>query len=81
MKRIVLLLGIVALLAYSWYTNRREHLTPGPPTLASLQKDTKDLDGKLEKLNSEFQQMKQQASEGANQAAAARLQISAVKNS
>ena len=56
-------------------------MTPGPPTLATLQKDTHELDEKLKKLDSEFQQMKQQASEGANAAAAARLQVSAVKNS
>jgi hypothetical protein len=55
-------------------------MTSGPPSLATLQKDTKELDQRLTKLNSEFQQMKSQASEGANAAAAARLQISAVKN-
>ena len=81
MKRVTLLLGLLILVGYLWYTNRREHMTSGPPTLATLQKDTKELDEKLKKLDAEFQQMKQQASEGANQAAAARLQISAMKNS
>lgn len=68
-------------MVYLWYTSRREHLTPGPPTLATLQKDTHELDDKLKKLSTEFEQMKQQASEGANAAATARLQVSAVKNS
>jgi hypothetical protein len=81
MKRTVLLIGLLLLVVYMWYTGRREHMTPGPPTLATLQKDTHELDEKLKKLDSEFQQMKQQASEGANAAAAARLQVSAVKNS
>ena len=81
MKR-VMLLGILLLLVVTiWYTGRREHLTPGPPTLASLQKDNQELDERLKKLDSEFQQMKQQASEGANAAASARLQVAAVKNS
>lgn len=79
MKRGILFL-ILLVIAYL-YANRREHMTPGPPTLASLQHDTKELDDKLKKLDSEFQQMKQQASEGANQAAAARAQLSAVKYS
>jgi hypothetical protein len=67
-------------IGYVWYTNR-EHMTSGPPTLASLQKDTHELDERLKKLDSEFQKMNKQASEGANAAAAARLQVSAVKNS
>lgn len=81
MKRVTLLLIFLTIIGYMWYTGRREHMTPGPPTLASLHRDTTELDEKLKKLDAEFQQMKQQASEGANQAAAARLQISAMKNS
>lgn len=81
MKRLYLLGALFLLVGYLWYTNRREHLTPGPPTLSSLQKDTQELDDKLKKLDSEFQQMKQQASAGANAAATAKLQLSAVKNS
>jgi hypothetical protein len=81
MKRATLLGILLLLVAYLWYTNRREHLTSGPPTLSSLQKDTQELDEKLKKLDDEFQKMKQQASEGANAAATARLQISAAKNS
>lgn len=81
MKRVVVGILAVGLFLYMWYSARREHLTPGPPTLATLQKDTHELDDKLKKLNDEFQQMKQQASEGANAAATARLQVAAVKNS
>jgi hypothetical protein len=81
MKRVVLGLIIFGLIVYAWYSNTREHLTSGPPTLATLQKDTHELDEKIKKLNDEFQQMKQQASEGANAAATARLQVAAVKNS
>lgn len=80
MKRVYLLAILLLLVGYLWYTSRREHLTSGPPTLASLQKDTHELDEKLKKLDTEFQKMKQQASDGANAAAAARLQVSAVKN-
>ena len=78
MKRGILFL-ILLVIVYILYANRREHMTSGPPTLASLQHDTKELDEKLKKLDTEFQQMKQQASEGASQAAAARAQISATK--
>ena len=68
-------------LGYVWYVGRREHLTPGPPTLASLQADGQDLQKQIDSLNTEFQQMKQQASQGANAAATARLQLSAAKTS
>jgi hypothetical protein len=81
MKRVYLLGILLIILGYLWYTGQREHLTPGPPTLASLQADTQDLQNQLNTLNTQFQQMQQQASEGANAAAAARLQVSAVKNS
>ncbi len=81
MKRISLLSIFLLVLGYLWYTGRREHLTPGPPTLASLQADGQDLQKQIDSLNSEFQQMKQQASQGANAAATARLQLSAAKTS
>lgn len=80
MKRVSLCLGFILLLLYLLFTGSREHLTPGPPTLHSLQKDGQELEKKIEKLDAEFQQMKQQASEGANQAAAARLQLSTIKS-
>ena len=81
MKRISLLLIFLLVLGYLWYTGRREHLTPGPPTLASLHADGQDLQKQIDSLNTEFQQMKQQASQGANAAATARLQLSAAKTS
>ena len=81
MKRVSLLIGIIIVLVYLWYTGRREHLTPGPPSLNSLQLDTQDLQNQIDTLNTQFQQMQQQASQGANAAASARLQVAAVKNS
>lgn len=58
-----------------------EHLTPGPPTLLTLQTDTKDLDTRLTDLKADFDKMKSQASAQAGNAAAARAQISATKYS
>jgi hypothetical protein len=81
MKRVYLLGILLSILVYLWYTGQREHLTSGPPTLATLQTDTQDLQSQITTLNTQFQKMQQQASQGANAAAAARLQVSAVKNS
>lgn len=58
----------------------QEHLTSGPPTLGSLQSDVKGIDSKINKLEKEFEDMKKQASEGANAAAVAKLQAGAIKN-
>lgn len=79
MKRINLLLILLLVVGYVWYSNTREHLTPGPPTLATLQADTQDLQNQINSLNTQFQQMQQQASQGANAAATARLQLQASK--
>lgn len=74
-------LGLLLLAVLYMYLNpMREHLTSGPPTLGSLQSDTKDLDSRLTKLQQEFDDMKKQATEGANAAATAKLQVSAIKN-
>lgn len=81
MKRVYLLGGLLLLVAYLWYTGRREHLTPGPPTLATLQKDTQDLQSQIDSLNSQFQQMKAQAQQGADASASARAQMNLLKNS
>ena len=59
----------------------KEHLTPGPPTLLSLQTDTVDIDSRLTDLKADFDKMKSQASAQAGNAAAARAQISATKYS
>ena len=78
MKRVVLLVLLVVFLAYM---STREHMTSGPPTLHSLQTDTRELDSRLTKLTQEFESMKQQASAGASAAATARLQLKAVQQS
>lgn len=56
-----------------------EHLTSGPPTLLTLQKDTVDLQGQLSTLNNTVTQMTQQAQAQSSQAAAAKAQLSAAK--
>lgn len=58
-----------------------EHLTNGPPTLLTLQTDTKDLDSRLTTLKNDFDKMNAQASAQAGNAAAARAQLSATKYS
>ena len=57
----------------------QEHLSNGPPTLFTLQSDTKELDKKLTTMKDEFDKMKQAGKEGADAAATARAQISATK--
>jgi hypothetical protein len=81
MKRVYLLGGLLLLIAYLWYTGRREHLTPGPPTLATLQADTQDLQKQIDSLNSQFQKMSAQAKQGADASASARAQMNLLKNS
>jgi hypothetical protein len=58
-----------------------EHLTSGPPTLLTLQKDTEDLQGQITTLNNTVAQMTQQAQAQSSQAAAAKAQLSAAKYS
>jgi hypothetical protein len=79
--RPLIVLGLLLLVVVYLFLNPvKEHLTSGPPTLGSLQSDTKDLDSRLTKLQSEFDDMKKQASEGADAAATARLQAGAIKD-
>ena len=59
----------------------KEHLTPGPPTLLTLQSDTQDLDGRLTQLKADFDKMSQQAKQGADASAAARAQMNMLKQS
>ena len=59
----------------------KEHLSPGPPTLLTLQSDTKDLDSRLTKLKSEFDDMSSKAKDGATVAAQAKAQASLLKTS
>jgi hypothetical protein len=59
----------------------KEHLTPGTPTLLTLQSDTQDLDSRLTQLKSDFDKMSQQAKQGADASASARAQMNMLKNS
>ena len=59
----------------------KEHLTPGTPTLLTLQNDTKELDSKLTKLKSEFDDMSSKAKEGATVAAQAKAHAALLKTS
>ena len=59
----------------------KEHLTPGPPTLLTLQTDTQDLDGRLTELKAEFDKMSAQAKQGADAAAQSKAQMAVLKNS
>jgi len=76
----MLLVGFL-LLMLRVLNNNREHLTPGPPTLLTLQTDSKDLDDRLTKLKSEFDKMSNQAKQGANAAAQSKAQAAMLKNS
>jgi predicted nucleic acid-binding Zn-ribbon protein len=80
MRHLVVLGLLLLAVLYMFLNPVREHLTAGPPTLGSLQSDTKDLDSRITKLQSEFDDMKKQASEGADAAAAAKLQAGSIKN-
>jgi hypothetical protein len=81
---IVLFVGLVILTVYvivNKNTIIKEHLTSGPPTLFTLQKDVKETDDKITKLQKEFEDMKAQAGAQAQQAAAAKAQLTALKQS
>ena len=76
-----LVVGLLALAILYLLTRTREHLTPGPPTLLTLQNDTVDLDTRLTSLKADFDKMAAQAKQGADASASARAQISLMKNS
>lgn len=59
----------------------REHLTSGPPSLATLQADTHDLQNQITQLSNTVTQMSQQAQAQSSQAMAAKAQLSAAKSS
>jgi hypothetical protein len=79
----MIFIGIVFMILYLLNSRKSvmEHLTPGPPTLLTLQTDTKDLDTRLTDLKADFDKMKSQASSQAGNAASARAQLSATKYS
>lgn len=78
--------GLLLLLVFGLFymiTNKdsiiQEHLSNGPPTLLTLQSDTKELDKKMTAMQTEFDKMKEAGKQGADAAATARAQISATK--
>jgi hypothetical protein len=78
---LTLLFGMVAYLFLDKSHRLKEHLTPGPPTLLTLQTDTQDLDTRLTSLKSDFDKMNEKAKQGADASASARSQMSLLKNS
>jgi type IV secretory pathway TrbL component len=82
--RLLLFVGLVTFILYMVLHKTdiiKEHLTPGPPTLLTLQTDTQDLDSRLTQLKSDFDKMSQQAKQGADASASARAQINMLKQS
>ena len=57
LRGIIILLVLLSVLVYVILNNTREHLTPGPPTLLTLQTDTQDLDSRLTDLKTQFDKM------------------------
>jgi len=57
----------------------KEHLTPGTPTLSTLQNDTIELDKKINKLKKDFDEMSSKAKQGADSAAQAKAQVALLK--
>ena len=82
--RSVLFLGLIVFILYMILHKTdiiKEHLTPGPPTLLTLQSDTQDLDTRVTQLKSDFDKMSQQAKQGADASASARAQMNMLKQS
>lgn len=82
-QKIFKVLFVLTLIGLGIYivTTRIEHLTPGPPTLLTLQTDTQDLDGRLTTLQTQFNKMSAQAKQGADAAAQSKAQMAVLKNS
>lgn len=78
--QLMVFFGLLLMVLYL-YDRTREHLTPGPPTLLTLQTDTKDIDERLTKLKSEFDKMSAQAKQGADAAAQSKAQAALLKTS
>jgi len=81
LRGIIVLLLLMVVLLHLILNNTREHLTPGPPTLLTLQTDTQDLDSRLTELKTEFDKMSAQAKQGADAAAQSKAQMAVLKNS
>jgi len=77
---------IVAIFLIGWtvymFANRehfvREHLTNKNPTLFSLQKDLEETNKKLDELNTDYQNLKQQGQAQTSQAAAAMAALKSI---
>ena len=81
-KHIVLFAILIFLIAFlishkDWVVT--EMLTNPPPTLFSLDKEVKTTEARLEKVETEFSQFKNQASAQSQQAAAAQASLAAIK--
>jgi len=76
----MIFIGIILVILYL-HNRTREHLTPGPPTLLTLQTDTKDIDSRLTTLKAEFDKMSNQAKQGADAAASSKAQAALLKTS
>ena len=80
-----ILFGLLLVILIYFLVNKdsviTEHLANGPPTLLTLQNDTKELDKRITTLKADFDKMSAQAKQGADAAATARAQISTLKYS
>lgn len=76
---LVFLVGLIAFLIShkDWIVT--EMLTNPPPTLFSLDKELKSTEERLQKVETEFTQFKNQASAQSSQAAAAQASLAAIK--
>ena len=82
--RIILVVVLVFVIGYMLVNKDSiiiERLTNGPPSLATLQTDTKDLQNQVEELKKDIGNMKAQASQGTAAANNAMMNLKAVKNS
>lgn len=82
--RIILVVVLVFVIGYMIVNKDSiiiERLTNGPPSLATLQTDTKDLQNQVEELKKDIGNMKAQASQGTAAANNAMMNLKAVKNS
>lgn len=82
--RIILVVVLVFVIGYMIVNKDSiiiERLTNGPPSLATLQTDTKDLQNQVEELKKDIGNMKAQASQGTAAANNAMMNLRAVKNS
>lgn len=85
-RKQLLLIGLglgVLLLVWHVLTNKdgliREHLTSAPPTVTSLQRELGKTQEELKTLSKEFHDLKTQAGAQAQEAAAAKASLAAIR--